>query len=173
MIDDDISIEATVAGEAAAAAVEEVHAREEVIETADIALSESAVAADTAAMAEGVAADAHETAVIAVESAAIAHEAAAEAQQTAYLTAEALQSVVDANDAKLREMREYVDSRIPLPTPEPETPAVEEIEAESHAGSSGVSDSGGEPHSDDAAEKSGAEAGQPRQERYGLRRGRR
>jgi hypothetical protein len=171
MSDTDVSIEATVAGEAAAAAVEEVHAREEVVETANDAFFESAIAADTAAMAEGVAADAHETAVIAVESAAIAHEVAAEAQQTAYLTAEALQSVVDENDAKLRQMREYIDSRIPLPSPEP--PAVEEIEAESHAGSSGVSDNGGESHSDDAAEKSGAEAGQPRQERYGLRRGRR
>lgn len=171
MMDSEVSVEATVAGEAAAAAVEEVHAREEIIETADIAIAESATAAVTAAMAEGVAADAHETAIFAIESASEAHEAAAEAQQTAYMTVEAMQAISDANDAKLREIREYIDSRIPLPSPEP--PAVEEIEAESHAGSSGVSDSGGESHSDDAAEKSGAEAGQPRQERYGLRRGRR
>jgi hypothetical protein len=173
MTDSEVSVEATVAGEAAAAAVEEVHSREEVVETANSAFLESAVAADTAAAAIDTAALAESQAADAAEIAVAATEAAAEAQQAVYLTADMMQSIREESDAKLREMREYIDTRIPLPPNEPETPAVEEIEAESHGGTTGVSDSGGSTSADGSAEKSGAEAGQPRQERYSLRRGRR
>jgi hypothetical protein len=163
---DEQSPEATVAGEAAAAAVEELHSREEVAETAVTAVIAASDAESTAEVAFTQASAASETAAIAADLAVEAQQSATEAQQAVYLTAEALETIQAQNDAKLREMREYIDSRIPLPVQAAESSDVQEIEV--NDGTARVSDSGGESDSGDSAEKS-PEARAPRQEKYGLR----
>lgn len=169
---DEPSVEATVAGEAASAAVEEVHAREEVVETAQEAALEAAVATDAAIQAE-------ESAGIAVDVASDAHSAAmqasGEAQQAqeaiasvGYATADAMAAMEERNEQRMREMREYIDSRIPLPTQQPETNQVEEVEV---SGGTGNSNSGGGAES---AEGSSPEEGASQKSpRYGLRHKRR
>jgi hypothetical protein len=71
-----VSAEASVAGEAAAAAVEELHAREAVVDAAETAEVEASIAAGTAE-------EAREEATAAAETSAVAVGAAVEAQQTA------------------------------------------------------------------------------------------
>ena len=172
MSDTETSPEATVAGEAASAAVEELHAREAVAETAADAYVEAAVAADVAVQAEERATDAVEASSVAVEVAVQASEEAQQAQQAteavAYMSLEAYEAHRVETDEKLREMREYIDSRIPLPTQEPVN-QVEEVEVN---GGTGNSDSGAGPGT---AEGSSSEEGasQKPSARYGLRHKRR
>jgi hypothetical protein len=163
---DEQSPESVVAGEAAAAAVEELKSREATEETAVAAVITASEAQLTAEDAGFAASAAAETAVIAAENASEAQGAAASAQEAAYLTAEALQAHCDDTDAKLREMREYIDSRIPLSTPTAPDDAVEEIEV--NDGTARIQDSGVGDGSD-SAEKSADQGESPREEKYGLR----
>lgn len=89
------SPEAIVAADAAASAVEELHAREDIAEAADDAAEESMIAASAAE-------DAGEQAEAAVEAAVIAVEAAVEAQQTA---GEAVQHSA-STDEQLAQLRD-------------------------------------------------------------------
>lgn len=160
------SPEAVVASEAAANAVEELHAREEV----DQAATEAVVIADAAVgqAQEAVlrAEEADSTAAVAVaisENAVENAEAAIEQNQAlAYATAEAFDAFCAAQDEKMRGMREYIDSRIPLPTVKPETPEVEEVEVNG----ADVSNSGGQSKSSASAE---AASGSAAEKRYGLK----
>jgi len=79
----EVSPEATVAGEAAAAAVEEVQAREAVNEAAGHAEVNAAIAEETAGYAAETASEAAQTSVVAVETAAIAHDTAQQAADVA------------------------------------------------------------------------------------------
>jgi hypothetical protein len=166
------SVEATVAGEAAAAAVEEVQSREAIVESvqetsilAEVALTEAANANDTASMAGSEALVANERAT---QAAVEAEEAQAQTAQVAYMTADMFEALRAENDEKMRQMREYVDSRVPLPVKTGDD-GVEEISAD---GTAGVSDSGqSESDGDGAPEKQSAP--RPREERYGLRHRRR
>jgi hypothetical protein len=164
---DEPSTEAVVAGEAAAAAVEEVQARQEIDAAATEAILTADVALAAASEAEQTTAVAIETSVMAIDSATEAQVAAEQAQESvatvAYMTQEAFTAQNAATDEKLREMREYIDSRIPLPIPE-STPAVEEVEV-GHG--TAVSDSHGRSESAGAGE-AGSEA-ESAQKRYGLK----
>jgi hypothetical protein len=172
MSDTDVSVEATVAGEAASAAVEEVHAREEVVETAQSAAVEALEAVIVASEAEQSAQAAESTAAVAVEVAATAQESAEQAQQqteaVAWATQEAFAAHQSSTDEKLREMREYIDSRVPLPTPEQTQPEYTEVEATAHGIGTDVSNSGtGEAGSSGEESNGAAQGGFEKQ--YGLR----
>lgn len=181
---DEMSPEATVAGEAAATAVEELHSREAVVDAATLAAMEASDASATAYEAHSEASQAvtyAETATaMASDAQATAQEASEVAAVTAYMTEEAFNAHREETDAMLREMREYIDSRVPLPAPVEETPAFEEVEADGATartdvrnsdgsdtgdGETGGSSSGGE-------ESNSGEAAGPKA-RYGLRHKRR
>ena len=162
------SPEAVVASEAAANAVEELHAREEV----DQAATEAILTADTAVE---VASNAAVEAQAANSNAIYATDAAAEATQTAQAALEQNQAlavatadVIEAQeselDRKLREMREYIDSRIPLPTVEPTTPEVEEVEVHG----TDVSNNRGQSESASGAKADSAGSAAEKR-RYGLK----
>jgi hypothetical protein len=173
-MDETVSPEATVAGEAAAAAVEEVQSREALADATLNAVAAAVVAEDTAEQAHAEASQASDVADTAAGIAIEASDAAAiaqeQTQQVAYMTADMFESLRAENDQKYREMREYIDSRIPLPVKTTGDDGVEEIEADNGTGR--VSDSGDGSDADGSSEKSGA-SGASRQERYGLRHQRR
>jgi hypothetical protein len=169
---DGVSTEAAVAGEAAAAAVEEVQSREAVV---DMAVSASMTAGEAAELAD----TATTNAVMAVDTAdgasMVAESAMEQTQQVAYLTADMLEGIRAENDAKMREMREYIDSRVPLHPPVEETTTEPEFE-EVDANGPSVSDTGraGESTAEDASESGQAGgSGAGPEKRYGLRHKRR
>lgn len=127
---DNLSVEASVAGEAAAAAVEEVQSRQETDAAATEAVLTADVAAEAASDAENTAHAAAETSIIAAETASLAEQSAQAAQEqtqaVAYATAEAFEALRAETDEKLRAMRDDISSRIPLPTPQD---TVEEVDA--------------------------------------------
>jgi len=164
----EISVEASVAGEAAAAAVEEVQSREEVAEQASGAAMIAMSAEATAVDATDRAAAAQDTAVVATEIAADASDSAAQAQEqtqaVAALTVEMFEAYRAETDEKLRAMRDDISSRIPLPDPQP---AFEEVDADVRTNVSNTGQSGtGESGSDGTGT---GQAGEPPQARRGLR----
>lgn len=162
------SPEAVVASEAAANAVEELHAREEVDQAATEAVVIADVAVGQAQEAALRAEEADSTAAVAVaisENAAENAETAIEQNQAlAYATAEAFDAFCAAQDEKMRGMREYIDSRIPLPTVQPETPEVEEVEVHG----ADVSNSGRQSESSPSSESNSSGSAAEKQ-RYGLK----
>lgn len=176
MSDMEPSTEAVVAGEAATAAVEEVHAREEVVDAAESASLASLEALAESAESRAIAESAEDAAVNAAVSADAAREvaetASIEAEQRdeaiAYATAEAMASHAQQTDEKLREMREYIDAHIPLPTPTGDD-GVNEVDVNDGTipVRSDRDSEGGKP-SEDSAE-TGAEGSPGTQKRYGLR----
>lgn len=165
---DSLSVEAAVAGEAAAAAVEEVQSREavdaaatEAVITADTAIENSTLAVESALSAQSQSDEAVRAAAEAAESAAAASEQAA---TVAYMTEEAFATYNAANDAKLREMREYIDARVPLPTPSQST--VEEVDADDRTSVSNPGESG---TSEDTSQGEVGSAGGAGEKKRGLR----
>lgn len=166
----EMSPEATVAGEAAATAVEELHAREDVAESAQeasvaasLAVGEASVAVETADTAVGIAAESFETSQEAAATAEAATEAIA---SVGYATAAALEELDARNEQRMREMREYVDSKIPVGPPVTEQPEFEEVEVN---GGSPISDNRTGSEAEGGDSETGA--GQPEKPtaRYGLR----
>lgn len=166
---DDLSPEATVAAEAAASAVEELHAREEVVseavaasETASIAAMEAedahAAASQAETYAEASYAASAETAEVAETAAVIAY---ATAEEMLFLRAE-LEADRVARDAALSDIRQFIDERIPAAPPEP---IVEEVEA--HDGTADIRNPSGGESSEGNGAQTGAQSSGP--EKKGLR----
>lgn len=166
------SPEAVVASEAAANAVEELHAREEVDQAATEAIITADVAVETSAVAVEQATVANENAAYAADSANEAREVAEVALQQNQALAEATADVIQEQeseiDRKLREMREYIDSKFSLPMEQPNQ--VEEVEVNGGPGNSDNRTGG-----DSAEANGGSEEGasQKPNQRYGLRHKRR
>lgn len=98
------STTATVAGEAAAAAVDEVETREELAEATQEALITSAVAEGTALESQAVASSAVETAAVAGEIASDASQRAEVASEQAQQATEVSQTALSDNQALRQEM---------------------------------------------------------------------
>lgn len=129
---EEVSIEAAVAGEAAAAAVEEVHARETVVEAASAAVETSAMAAEGSLEALEASQSAEQAAA----------EARAEAEAAAAVAAGTANAVVETSDyartahetalaarqdvAELRTLFENFVNRVTAPPEQPES-AVQEV----------------------------------------------
>lgn len=174
---DGASPEAVAAGTAAAIAVEEIQSREEteqaaetaVIE-ADVALTSAAIAEETAQAAEFVSSEAFDAAQTAIGAAA---ETRDQVETLAYVTAAQLQELRQEHTDSLRELRDFIDSRIPAAPAETE-PDFTEVEASSGIRDSGRAGSAGATGNQSSEESDGAETGDSQKSgKYGLRHRRR
>jgi hypothetical protein len=168
MDEETVSAEALAAGTAAAVAVEEIQSREALAAETETAAVEAAVAVDTASAAAESAAYAEAASEAALDAAEANTELTVQTAQIAYATAEELEALRADNEATrnaMREMREYIDTRLPL---EPESPVVEEVEA-----TDGISNSGGARSTETGSgEESGGEengSSEKKQQRRGLK----
>ena len=165
---DDVSPEAVVAGEAAAAAVEELHSRQETQQEAATAVVAAEIAAGTA---EGAAETSEAALATASVSASVAEEAAdtANAAGVAVLTLEEqvaeIRAGQEATHAAITDMRDFFNRRFPE-VEEPQQ-AFEEVAVNDRTESG---NSGGRP-SDSAGSEEGGEkdGGRPPEKRRGLR----
>lgn len=166
----EMSPEAAAAGEAAATAVEELHAREEIAEAAidaRIDASTAVAGAQEAAFAAESAQVSAETALDVAESAEASAEAATEAiASVGYATAAALEELDARNEQRMREIREYVDSKIPVGPPVTEQPEFEEVEVN---GGSPISDNRTGSEAEGGDSETGAGQSEKPTARYGLR----
>jgi hypothetical protein len=153
----EISAEATAAGVAAAAAVEEIQSREALTDEVETAAIDASVALGQADTAVQIAAHAEERTETAVEASQAAIETSAVTAEVAYATAAQLEEIA-ANQARIEsalgDMRSYIDSRIPAVSEEPTGPEFEEVEVTN----GGIRNSGGADGSE-SGETGSAEAG--------------
>jgi hypothetical protein len=169
------SPEATVAGDAAAQAVEELHSREAVVDAANAAEIEAATAADMSAIAVEAAVDAAEISQQAVGEAQQASSQAVEAQDAAEMSVAEMRAM----RAEMGEVRSFVGELYDdyksrkdaeSSTAVTEVPVNDRAAAEGNAGTATDTNSGQTSNAAPASTQSAPDKSPPAQRGSGLRR---